>query len=304
MPRNSSEIMCRRAASDPGAVLCAAMTLPVFPPVGDPGPSFVDLLRATSSGPAGDVRREPPGLKEALPHLAAMPAVPHGTTIVALRYADGVVMAGDRRMTQGPAIAHRGIEKVFPADRYSAVAIAGAAGPAIEMVSLFQTQLEHYEKVEGTQLSLEGKANQLAQMVRANLPMAMEGLAVMPLFAGYDVRRSMGRIFSFDLAGGRYEELEYHATGSGGRDAKTTVKLGFRDDLSMEEGVELAVKALYQAADEDSATGGPDPLRGIYPVVAVVDADGYRRLAESDVAERFDRVLEQERSRSGRDAAS
>jgi proteasome beta subunit len=224
----------------------------------------------------------------AYPHMAG---VPHGTTIVALRYGDGVVVAGDRRATEGYSIAHRGIEKVFPADRYSAVGIAGVAGPAVEMVRLFQTQLEHYEKVEGLTLSLEGKANQLAQMVRANLQMAMEGLAVVPLFAGYDTRRKLGRIFSYDVAGGRYEEIEYHATGSGGRDARTTIKLGFRDGLAVNEAVELAVQALYQAADEDSATGGPDPLRGIYPVVAVVDEDGYRRLPDEDVAERFASLL-------------
>jgi len=219
------------------------------------------------------------------------PGVWHGTTIVALRSLGGVVVAGDRRATEGHTIAHRGIEKVFPADRHSAVAIAGAAGPAIEMVRLFQTQLEHYEKVEGSTLSLEGKANQLAQMVRGNLPMAMEGLAVLPLFAGYDLRRRTGRIFSFDLAGGRYEELEYYATGSGGRDAKTTVKLGYRDGLGTEKAIELAVNALYQAADEDSATGGPDPLRGIYPVVAVVDESGYRRLPDTEVADRFVTLL-------------
>ena len=273
------------------------MTLPLFPPGADPGPSFVELWRRHPVGADATPRPAPSGGRPPL-------AVPHGTTIVALRYDGGVVVAGDRRATEGHSIAHRGIEKVFPADRFSAVAIAGAAGPAIEMVRLFQTQLEHYEKVEGTVLSLEGKANQLAQMVRANLPMAMEGLAVMPLFAGYDQRRRQGRIFSFDLAGGRYEELEYHATGSGGRDAKNTVKLGYRDDMVADEGVELAVKALYEAADEDSATGGPDPLRGIYPVVAVVDEDGYRRLPDTDVAERFARVLEQQRPRAGGGAAS
>jgi proteasome beta subunit len=289
------------------------MSLPFFPPGSDPGPSFVELWRlgghpgsAGAPGHSGVSGGEPirplaGGGRAPSPPLAS--AVPHGTTIVALRYPGGVVMAGDRRATEGHSIAHRGIEKVFPADRFSAVAIAGAAGPAIEMVRLFQTQLEHYEKVEGTALSLEGKANQLAQMVRANLPMAMEGLAVVPLFAGYDQRRRLGRIFSFDLAGGRYEELEFHATGSGGRDAKTTVKLGFRDDMTAEDAVELAVKALYEAADEDSATGGPDPLRGIYPVVAIVDENGYRRLEEADVAERFARVLEQQRRPAGGEAS-
>ena len=275
------------------------MSLPLFPAGSDPGPSFVELLRHNAALPGDYSQGRPmasgmtigPGSTAGTSAIPGVPptlsGVPHGTTIVALRFADGVVVAGDRRATEGYSIAHRGIEKVFPADRHSAVAIAGAAGPAIEMVKLFQTQIEHYEKVEGTTLSLEGKANQLAQMVRANLPMAMEGLGVVPLFAGYDMRAKLGRIFSFDIAGGRYEETEYHATGSGGRDARTTIKLGYRPTLAASEAVELAVKALYQAADEDSATGGPDPLRGIYPVVAIVDSNGYRRLTDDEVAERF-----------------
>src|SRR3954471_5495732 len=169
-----------------------------------------------------------------------MPQVTHGTTVVAIRYVDGVVMAGDRRATEGYSIAHRAIEKVFPADRHSAVSIAGAAGPALEMVKLFQTNLEHYEKVEGVALSLEGKANQLGGMIRDNLPMAMQGLAVVPIFAGYDLRRRIGRIFKYDLTGGRYEEADFHATGSGGRDARTTVKLGYRDGLDRAAAIQLA----------------------------------------------------------------
>ncbi len=273
------------------------MTLPLFGMGEDPGSSFSELLRKTTgSDPLGSARPDSGGAIPPRPDgFAGLRGIIHGSTIVALRFADGIVMAGDRRATEGHSIAHRGIEKVFPADKHSAVAIAGAAGPAVEMVRLHQTQLEHYEKVEGTALSLEGKANQLAQMVRANLPLAMEGLAVLPLFAGYDLRRRTGRIFSFDLAGGRYEELDYHATGSGGRDAKTTIKLGFEADMGEAPAVELAVKALYQAADEDSATGGPDPLRGIYPVVAVVDEEGYRRLGDDLVAERFAALLESER---------
>jgi proteasome beta subunit len=250
----------------------------------------VELLRrSTAVGGEGDLPRVNAAGAAAGPGAPA--GVAHGTTIVALRFGGGVVMAGDRRATEGHAIAHRALEKVYPADMHSAVAIAGAAGPAIEMVRLFQTQLEHYEKVEGVVLSLEGKANQLAQMVRANLPLAMEGFVVVPLFAGYDVKARVGRIFSFDVAGGRYEEIEFHATGSGGRDARTTIKLGYKPNLDVNDAVELAVRALYQAADEDSATGGPDPIRGIYPIVAVVDEQGYRRLEDSEVAERFASLL-------------
>jgi proteasome beta subunit len=213
--------------------------------------------------------------------------------VAALRYADGVVMAGDRRATEGNVIAHRAMEKVFPADRHSAVAIAGVAGPAIEMVKLFQTQLEHYEKVEGVALSLEGKANQLGQMVREHLPMAMQGLVVVPLYAGYDLRRREGRIFTYDVTGGHFEEADHAATGSGGRDARTTIKLGWRPDLRRDEAIELAVRALYEAADEDSATGGPDVVRGIFPMVSTVTLDGYEEVPQPEVAERFAGLVQQ-----------
>ena len=252
----------------------------MYPPSEDPGPSFVALVRRA-------------GLLAPVPERAASDAVQitHGTTVVAIRCADGVVMAGDRRATSGHLISHRAIEKVFPADRHSGVAIAGAAGPATEMVRLFQLQLEHYEKVEGEELSLEGKANQLSQMVRSHLPAAMQGLAVVPLFAGYDVRRGVGRLFQYDVTGGRYEESNFAATGSGSLHAATVVKLGFRESLSTDEAVDLGIHALFQAADEDSATGGPDPIRGIYPTVATITADGFERLDELDVAERFTGLL-------------
>ena len=257
------------------------MALPLFPPERDPGPDFVGLLRLTAS------RADTPTRGDA----GAAVQAPHGTTVVALRYADGIVMAGDRRATAGNIIAHHAMEKVFPADRHSAVAIAGTAGMAIEMVRLFQVQLEHYEKVEGSILSLEGKANQLAQMVRQHLPLAMQGLAVVPLFAGYDTARGVGRIFNYDVTGGHYEDTDFQATGSGGRDARNTIKLGWREGMTSDEALDLAIQSLYEAADEDSATGGPDPVRGIYPLIAVVDAEGYRTVPEDEVAERFTALI-------------
>jgi proteasome beta subunit len=266
------------------------VALPLFPPERDPGPDFVGLLRLTEAG--GPVARS------AEPGPAPFP-VTHATTVVALRFAEGIIMAGDRRATAGNVIAHHAMEKVFPADRHSAVAIAGTAGMAIEMVRLFQVQLEHYEKVEGSTLSLEGKANQLAQMVRQHLPMAMQGLAVVPLFAGYDTARGVGRIFNYDVTGGHYEDADFQATGSGGRDARTTIKLGFREGMTQAEAVDLAIQSLYEAADEDSATGGPDLVRGIYPVIAVVDAEGYRQVPEAEVAERFAALIERKRAERG-----
>jgi len=258
------------------------VALPIFNPVDDPGPDFASLLR----------RSGVPAISMSETSLT----VRHSTTVVALRFADGIVMAGDRRATEGYSIAHRAMDKVFPADNWSAVAIAGAAGPAVEMVRLFQVQLEHYEKVEGVTLSLEGKANQLAQMVRQNLPMAMQGLAVVPLFAGFDLRRGVGRIYTFDITGGHYEETDFQATGSGGRDARTTIKLGYKEGMARTEAIELAIEALYEAADEDAGTGGPDLVRGIYPLVAVVDASGYQAIEESEVAERFLALIERKRT--------
>jgi proteasome beta subunit len=270
------------------------VSLPFFPTTEDPGPDFAALIRrlqVAGSPPAPETGAFAPFVGK-----PAAERIPHGTTVAALRFAEGVVMAGDRRATEGNVIAHRSMEKVFPADRYSAVAIAGAAGPAVEMVRLFQTQLEHYEKVEGVVLSLEGKANQLSQMVREHLPLAMQGLVVVPLFAGYDLARGTGRIFTYDVTGGHYEETEFNATGSGGRDARTTIKLGYRVGLGRDEAVELAIEALYEAADEDSATGGPDLIRGIYPLVATVTSEGFVSVSEDEVAERFSALIDRRRA--------
>ncbi len=247
--------------------------------------SFTELLAATAP--------------ELLPGRRALPAgdlagaVPHGTTIVAVTFPGGVLMAGDRRATIGNLIAQRDIEKVFHADDYSAVGIAGTAGLAVEMVRLFQVELEHYEKMEGTTLSLEGKANRLSAMIRGNLGMAMQGLAVVPLFAGYDLETGAGRIYSYDITGGRSEEHRYHSVGSGSLFARGALKKLYRDGLSADDAVRLAVQSLYDAADEDSATGGPDVTRRIFPVVSVVTAEGYRRLGEDEVGAQVDAVLAQ-----------
>jgi len=255
------------------------VTLPFFKIWDDPGPDFATLVRRIG----GDA---------ILPNGSTVNLdITHATTCVAIRYADGVLMAGDRRATSGNLISHRAIEKVFPADRHSGVAIAGAAGPAMEMVKLFQLQLEHYEKVEGAALSLEGKANQLSQMVRSNLPAAMQGLAVVPLFAGYDLRRGAGRLFQYDVTGGRYEESNFASTGSGSLHASTVVKLGFHEGLAREAVIDLAINALFQAADEDSATGGPDLIRRIFPVIATITADGFTRVTDDEIETRFRGLL-------------
>ncbi|MGW2252521.1 proteasome subunit beta [Kitasatospora sp. NPDC001660] len=222
--------------------------------------------------------------RRALPEGAVVEA-PHGTTIVAAVFGGGVVIAGDRRATMGNVIAQRDIEKVFPADEYSAVGIAGTAGLAVEMVRLFQLELEHYEKIEGTTLSLEGKANRLTSMIRGNLGMAMQGLAVVPMFAGYDLDLGRGRIFSYDVTGGRSEERGFAATGSGSVFARGSMKKLYRDDLTAEQASTLVVQALYDAADDDSATGGPDLARKIYPIVSLITEDGFRRLTEPEVAQ-------------------
>ena len=245
--------------------------------------SFADFL----AGQAPDLLPS----RRALPEGNAAGLAPHGTTIVAATYPGGVVMAGDRRATMGNIIAQRDIEKVFPADEYSAVGIAGTAGLAVEMVRLFQTELEHYEKIEGTTLSMDGKANRLAALIRSNLGMAMQGLAVVPLFAGYDLSAQQGRIFSYDVTGGRYEETAFHSVGSGSLFARGSLKKLYREDLDAEGCVTALVQALYDAADDDSATGGPDMTRRIFPVVSVITGGGFHRLPDDEVAVIADRVV-------------
>jgi len=237
--------------------------------------SFTDFLAAYNPALLPGGRPLPPG---------TLPQVPHGTTIVSLTYAGGVVLAGDRRATMGNLIAHREIEKVFPADDYSAVGIAGTAGIAVEMVRLFQMELEHYEKLEGAMLSFDGKANRLSAMIRGNLGLAMQGLAVVPLFAGYDLDRELGRIFSYDVTGGRYEERNHHSVGSGSLFARGSLKKRWRPDLDAAGAVAVAVEALWDAADDDSATGGPDASRHIFPVVATVSDEGYRRVPDEEIS--------------------
>ncbi|MFB4279998.1 proteasome subunit beta [Nonomuraea sp. MTCD27] len=210
--------------------------------------------------------------------------VPHATTIVAATFAGGVVVAGDRRATSGNIISQRDIEKVFRADDYSCMGIAGTASTGIEMARLYRVELEHYEKLEGRTMSVAGKANRLATMIRSNLAMAMQGLVVVPLFAAYDPDRDEGRIFSYDVAGGPYERERFDAIGSGSIFARGSLKKLYRDGATADDMVMTLIQALYDAADDDSATGGPDVTRKIWPIVSVIDADGYRRLSEDDVA--------------------
>jgi proteasome beta subunit len=210
---------------------------------------------------------------------------------VALKFATGVVFGGDRRATEGFTIADEKMEKVFAADDLSVIAIAGAAGQAIEIVKLFQLELEHYEKITGDRLSLEGKANRLAQMIRGNLPMAIQGLVVVPLFGGFDERREEGRIFYYDATGGRWEEDDYHATGSGGRPARSSLKKRWRPGLDRAEALEVVVEALVDASQEDAATGGPDPTRGIFPTVVVVTAEGAESVGADELRSAYEGVV-------------
>lgn len=246
--------------------------------------SFTEFLAVAAPHLLPGGRPLPDGLSARASEIA-----PHATTIVAIAAEGGVVLAGDRRATMGNLIASRDIEKVYAADAYSLVGIAGTAGVGIELIRLFQVELEHYEKIEGAVLSLDGKANRLATMIRGNLAMALQGLAVVPLFAGYDLDAAdpakAARIFSFDVAGGRYEESGYDAIGSGSLFAKSALKKRFRPGITVDEAVRLAVEALYDAADDDTATGGPDLTRGIFPVVMTATAEGTRRLTDTESGE-------------------
>ena len=265
--------------------------------------SFTDFLSGYAPGllPGGAPSADQPvrGLGQAGPAGGRsasgldVDTLPHGTTIVAVACEGGVVMAGDRRATAGSMIAQRHIEKVFRSDEFSCVGIAGVAGVAVELVRLFQVELEHYEKLEGRALSLEGKANRLATMVRGNLPAAMQGLVVVPLFAGYDEDTGTGRLFSYTPDGGRYEEQLYTGVGSGSIFAKGALKKLYREGMPVRDAVLACMQALYDAADDDSATGGPDLARRIYPVVATVTADGFRRLPDAEAGEIAQAVVDE-----------
>jgi len=253
--------------------------------------SFADFLAASAPGllPAAAAAAVP-GAQAA---GQAASDLPHGTTIVAVDFDGGVIMAGDRRSTAGSMIAQRDIEKVFRSDDTSCVGISGVAGTGLELVRLFQLELEHYEKLEGRTLSLEGKANRLAAFVRGNLSGAMQGLVVVPLFAGYDDDTGTGRIFSYDVAGGRYEERKFHGIGSGSIFARGSLKKLYTEGMTEGDAITVCMQALYDAADDDSATGGPDLTRHIYPVVAVVTEDGFRRLTDDEAGEYAQAVVDE-----------
>jgi proteasome beta subunit len=247
------------------------------------GSSFFELLQVDE--------------RQLLPDLSAwgksaVEMVPHGTTVLAFRFGEGILVAGDRLATAGHSVASRDVVKVFETDPHSVMAISGAAGPCIEMARILSVELEHYEKIEGDSLELEGKANKLSQMIRANLPAAMQGLAVVPLFAGFDTRRKLGRLWKFDITGGRYEEAEFDATGSGGLYARESLKRGWRLDLDRTGAIEVAVAALTAAADEDRATGGVDLERGIYPIIKICTSVGHSDASEEEIAAIYRAILE------------
>lgn len=251
----------------------------------DHGSSFFDYLmqQRPDLAPSGRVWPAASSFPDDS-RMAPLQPLPHGTTVLAIKYQGGVLIAGDRRATEGYQIAGRRMDKVFKIDEHSAMAIAGAAGPCIEMAKLFQTELEHYEKLEGVQLSCEGKANKLGQMIKANLPMVFQGLVVLPIYVGYDQKRGEGRIFKYDITGGRYEESDYHAIGSGGKDARNSMREHFHKDLSEADALRIALVALYNAAEEDVGTGGPDLVRGIYPTAKQVSAVGIKDVEEPHIA--------------------
>ena len=263
------------------------MTMPRFSTGDDPGANFAELLRKVGIDP----------FPATLVSASDAQSFPHATTCLALTFDGGVVMAGDRRATAGMTISHRTMDKVVQADDLSGVAIAGTAGPAMEMIKLFQLQLEYYEKVEGQALSLEGKANQLSMMVRSNLPAAMQGLMVVPIFAGYDPLVGRGRLWDYDPTGGRYEERDFVATGSGSRLAGTVLRVGWRQNLTREAAIDLAARALWEASDADAATGGPDVLRGIYPIVASIDSTGWSRVDDTRLAAMYETIMAEVRTR-------
>lgn len=256
-------------------------------------PSFYDYLMSQYSNmlPQGGLSTNPNHMPNNLGEKEALKGVPFGTTVLAIKYRDGVLIAGDRMATEGYQVAARRVEKVYKCDDHSAIAISGAAGACIEMAKLFQVELEHYEKLEGVSLTTEGKANKLSQMIKGNLPFAMQGLIVIPIFTGYDLIKDEGRIYKYDVTGGRYEETEYYSTGSGGKDARNTLKKLYSPDMPEDKAILLALEALYDAAEEDIGTGGPDMIRGIYPTVKVIKKSGIVDVGMETIEAAYKRLI-------------
>lgn len=224
-------------------------------------------------------------------------SLPHGTTIVALTYRGGVLIAGDRRATQGNYIANRDIDKVQITDNYSATGIAGTAAIAVEFARLYAVELEHYEKLEGVPLTFNGKANRLSALVRGNLAAAMQGLVAVPLLVGYDIDdpngETAGRIVSFDVAGGWHVESDgYQAVGSGSVFAKSSIKKLYKSGGDALSALSVAVEALYDAAEDDSATGGPDLVRRVFPTAIRIDSGGAIRVPAADIESIAREVIE------------
>ncbi len=250
------------------------------------GPSFIELLQT-------DHQHLFPNFNDvACKEKEASITLPRGTTILSLCYRDGIVIAGDRRAVEGHHISSRRIEKVFKTDQFSAMAVAGVAGLCLDMAKLFRTELEHYEKIEGEQLVLEGKANKLAHMIKQNFPAALQGLIVVPIFVGYDPKSRKGRIFKYDVIGGIYEEDGYYATGSGGKDARNTMKKLYKENMDEEAALNLAIEALYDASEEDSATAGPDTMHSIYPSMKTVTERGVQDVPSERIEVLYKAFLE------------
>lgn len=269
----------------------------MIPSIGSPGPGWPGDVRPRAFDPNGASFAALLAAGAAAGALAAASGrlpeglASDGTTVLAVVASDGVVMAGDRRATSGHVIARSDLRKVFPADSHAMVAISGTAGPAMELAKVLATELEHYEKVEGETLSLEGKSNRLAGLLRANLPLTLQGLVVVPLLAGFDVATGRGRIFEYDAIGGRYVATDHAVAGSGSLSVRATLRRAVDADAPLSHAIDAAIEALLVAAEEDSATGGPDAARGIFPIVAVVDGEGYREVAEAEVAERVAAIV-------------
>jgi len=254
--------------------------LPLYDAHSDPGPSFYQYAQTA-------------GLNAAVSASSGLSA--HATTVIAVRYDQGVVMVGDRQAT-GNYIASRDVRKIEPADRFTAIAISGTAARGIEFIRMAQLSFEHYEKMTDSALSLEGKANYLSPIVQRNN--LSSPLIVIPLLAGWDPSHQVGRIFEYDGAGGCYERFDFATIGSGTPFAESALRLGFRTDLDREAALELGALAIYEAGDNDPSTGGPDFVRNIYPMMVTITSEGFQELDNDDVAARF-RAINERRTQSG-----
>lgn len=258
------------------------------------GRDFFDLL--TSEG----YRFPAKALSPSDPAGSGLPFEPtEGTTILALRYRDGVMVAGDRRATAGHTVLYDRADKVIPIDDYSLMAISGSPAMAFEIARILEHSFQYHRRRQLQEMSIEAKLRRLSLLIRDNLPMAVQGIgAVIPIFATYDQEADLGRIYFYDVLGAQFEVADFATTGSGSSAVRGAMYYMNRwggppfSQLSREDAVGLSLRLLFTASEYDSATGRYESSAGVYPTVKTITSGGQEDIDLDELRALHERFLD------------